>query len=287
MADSTREQLRRAYDHIKGDRKMSAIQILRVVLEADPNNADAWWLMANAVDDPAEQRAAVEKTIALNPSHAQANERLAAIKSSEEFQFEQPETSFAELIGEPKSKRVPLESFVEVVPPRRGTNPIIIILAIIGALALAVCAGCFVLSLQVTTIVTDIVETVEQIITETPFSALGNGQPLPDDTNNKGPINVGDTRQETLTGTFDKHAYTFIGDTGQEITIRVKSSGNANAAPTIALYNPSDIQIAQSSPFGTMTNQGELVITLPRSGKYTILVSGFITNGEYSLSLSS
>ncbi len=283
MDDPTREQLRRAYDHIKGGRKISAMQILRPLLAADPANADAWWLMANAVDDPAEQQGALEKVIALRPDHPQARERLAALTAEQEFRFDEAagETIFADLLGEAKPKRVPIEQAFSVVPPKQRTNPIIIILAIIGALSLAVCVGCFVVSAQVTTLVSEAIES----ITAVPFTTAGSGDSLPDDTINKGSIRAGDSRRDTVR-LGESHTYTFIGDSGQDVTIQVAGE-NGDLAPGVALYNPSDIQIMQS---GFLTafqaNNAELNIDLVSTGTYTIVVTNVRGSGDYTLTLS-
>lgn len=287
MDDPTREQLRRAYDHIKGGRRISAVQILRPLLAADPSDADAWWLMANAVDDPAEQQGALEKVVALRPDHPQARERLAALTAEQQFRFDEAagETSFADLLGEAKPKRVPIEQAFSVVPPKQRTNPIIIILAIIGALSLAVCVGCFILSAQVTTIMTEAVSTIMESVTVSPVVIAGSGDSLPDDTINKGSIRAGDSRRDTVR-LGESHAYTFIGDSGQDVTIEVAGE-NGDLAPGVALYNPSDIQIVQSGFLPAFqANNTELNIDLVSTGTYTIVVTNVRGSGDYTLTLS-
>ncbi len=74
MADGTRNQLKQAYALIQQERLDEALGILRRILGNDPDNADAWWLMANAVSDPADAADALGNVLRLQPAHAEARE---------------------------------------------------------------------------------------------------------------------------------------------------------------------------------------------------------------------
>jgi hypothetical protein len=74
MADETRKQLKQAYTYIQQERLDEAITILRRILRDDPDNADAWWLMANAVSEPADAAEALSNVLRLRPDHAEARE---------------------------------------------------------------------------------------------------------------------------------------------------------------------------------------------------------------------
>ncbi|MBO9309971.1 MAG: tetratricopeptide repeat protein [Chloroflexi bacterium] len=74
MADETREQLKQAYAYIQEERLDEAIAILRRVLRDNPDNADAWWLMANAVSEPADAAEALSNVLRLRPDYAEARE---------------------------------------------------------------------------------------------------------------------------------------------------------------------------------------------------------------------
>ena len=60
MSESSRAQLQQIYQLIKTGQNEEAVETLRSILTVDPNNVDAWWLMANAARDPVEQRSAVD-----------------------------------------------------------------------------------------------------------------------------------------------------------------------------------------------------------------------------------
>lgn len=79
MSDPTREQLQRAYELAKSGRRMEAIHLLQQVILVDDRNVNAWWLMANLTESPADKRVALDHVLALNPNHSKARQMLARI----------------------------------------------------------------------------------------------------------------------------------------------------------------------------------------------------------------
>lgn len=69
-------KLERAYDLIREERLDEAVAILQPILLAEPENADAWWLMANAATEPEDAREALHRVLEFNPQHAEAREFL-------------------------------------------------------------------------------------------------------------------------------------------------------------------------------------------------------------------
>jgi Tfp pilus assembly protein PilF len=53
---TTAENLKRAYQLIRNDQTADAQNILRPILDSEPDKALAWWLLAYAADDPKEVR---------------------------------------------------------------------------------------------------------------------------------------------------------------------------------------------------------------------------------------
>ena len=76
---SVQDQLQRAYQLIRAGSRQDAIQVLMPVLRADPANADAWWLLANAVTDPAQKKRALEEVLKLRPTDERARKMLAQV----------------------------------------------------------------------------------------------------------------------------------------------------------------------------------------------------------------
>lgn len=76
MNEMTRQQLEQAYEAIEADDFENAMRILNDVVAREPDNADAWWLMANAVAEPTDARRALINVLKHDPSHTRAQETL-------------------------------------------------------------------------------------------------------------------------------------------------------------------------------------------------------------------
>ncbi|MCA9905409.1 MAG: pre-peptidase C-terminal domain-containing protein [Anaerolineae bacterium] len=77
MTDASRAQLVQAYNWIKAGKKQQAEKLLISVLQQHPENADAWWLLANALNAPAEQEEALQEVLKLRPGDEKAQKMLA------------------------------------------------------------------------------------------------------------------------------------------------------------------------------------------------------------------
>ncbi len=74
MTDATRGQLEKAYNLIQQERLDEALGLLQDIVARQPNNGDAWWLMANAVSEPEQAFDALTNVLRLNPHHVEARE---------------------------------------------------------------------------------------------------------------------------------------------------------------------------------------------------------------------
>jgi hypothetical protein len=68
--------LQQAYRLIKDGNKTQATSILVPIVRAEPNNADAWWLLANAVSNTEQQRRSLEQVLRLRPNDEKARRML-------------------------------------------------------------------------------------------------------------------------------------------------------------------------------------------------------------------
>lgn len=84
---STREQLKEAYRLIRQDQPQEAQQLLRPILDAEPENVHAWWLLAYSVDDPYEVRDALKKVLELDPDYSNAPKAREMLQALEEQFF--------------------------------------------------------------------------------------------------------------------------------------------------------------------------------------------------------
>jgi hypothetical protein len=102
-----------AYRLIKRDQPEEAQAIIRPILDADPANVHAWWLLAYAVDDPNEVRHALNQVLELDPNYSnapKAREMLAALDE----QFPSTEGSFDDVFGTEADTSGGADFFTEV-----------------------------------------------------------------------------------------------------------------------------------------------------------------------------
>ncbi len=73
---TTQQQLAEAFDLIKKDRLDEAIRIIRPITQSEPDNADAWWLLANASSEPRDARQYLVNVLKINPAYPKARDLL-------------------------------------------------------------------------------------------------------------------------------------------------------------------------------------------------------------------
>jgi hypothetical protein len=178
MANDVRSQLLQAYNLIKDGRKGEAEDLLIGVLRDHETNADAWWLLANALNTPEEQREALEQVLTLRPADDKAQKMLAKINTLHPPPKAKPadDDPFADLLDDapakPKmssdpfgdvsssdddpfavvdqaAKRKPsppparsMSYFEEKPTPPKKTSPWLIAAVVVGVLAIASCGIC-------------------------------------------------------------------------------------------------------------------------------------------------
>ncbi|MBE2267040.1 MAG: pre-peptidase C-terminal domain-containing protein [Anaerolinea sp.] len=169
------DQMRQAYELIKQGKKREAVAILQPILKTDRSNADAWWLLANALTEPEKQVQALEQLLRLRPDDGRASRMLERLQEQlrpkvDDFSFDDVDNTvvdddpfsrsssstfgssgggassfssddpFMSSSGSSYQSRPPVETFGP--PPRQrssGNNPVVMILAIVGVLALGCC----------------------------------------------------------------------------------------------------------------------------------------------------
>lgn len=73
---NVRKDLEKAYELINKERLDEALTILKPITFSDPDNADAWWLTANAASEPRDARRALVNVLKLNPKYPKARQLL-------------------------------------------------------------------------------------------------------------------------------------------------------------------------------------------------------------------
>lgn len=89
---STDQQMQQAYQLIKQGRKEEAAALLVPIVRADNDNADAWWLLANAVGNADQAKRALQMVLRVRPDDDRARRMLAKL-SGEPYQEPPPKRS--------------------------------------------------------------------------------------------------------------------------------------------------------------------------------------------------
>src|SRR5688572_23285313 len=76
MVTTLGQQLQHAYQLIQLDKREQAANLLTVMLASDRDNADAWWLLAQAASDPNTTRRALLRVMELRPADQRARQML-------------------------------------------------------------------------------------------------------------------------------------------------------------------------------------------------------------------
>jgi hypothetical protein len=82
MSVNLSESLSRAYDLIEAERLPDARALLEPIVAREPNNADAWWLYAHAVENPDQAERALNNVLRLDRSYPGAAELLDQIRTA-------------------------------------------------------------------------------------------------------------------------------------------------------------------------------------------------------------
>jgi len=80
---SANQLLKQAVDIVKsGGDKHQAKSLVNEALKVEPHNADGWYLIGYLADNAIERKAALQRTLALNPDHKRAQQEIARLTNS-------------------------------------------------------------------------------------------------------------------------------------------------------------------------------------------------------------
>lgn len=74
------QQLREAFELMKQGEKNQAMMIVRGILRENRQNVDAWWLMANLLEDEDKILKCLNQILELNPEHRGARKKLESLR---------------------------------------------------------------------------------------------------------------------------------------------------------------------------------------------------------------
>ena len=301
------EPLQEAYRLIREGSTQDAVRILVPLVRADPLNPDAWWLLANAVENREQKQQALERVLKLRPGDSAAQTMLDRLTGGRSAAPAKAKRTPRSAIPAPIPVPAGDDEFTDIdaipsgrVKVRRSrSSPLTFILALIGLLTVVSCAICLVITAVSLPSITTIVQGVVLTITVEPFviSVPGLATPaaptltaapetLPDNLQLQGSIQPGQVTQNTI-NTFRDDGWTYSASANQHIIVEVDAV-DFKLDPHLYLYDPTGLLIAENDDIDGSTNRNARIdLTLPSAGTYTIRVSAFADGGAYKLTLEA
>ncbi len=276
------EQLQQAYQLIKAGQKLQAEEILRPLVSEDVDNADAWWLLANAVADPDEIRMALDHVLRLRPDHAKSQLMLRRTNDRYPPDEGEAETSFEDLIYADTDDDRPRR--VIVTKPKRGSNRLpIVILVVVGILSTISCAVCLLFA-GGAVMVDEWLNDPEFAELMTIFVQGFESEFVMNTFIDQGTIERGQKVREEL-APFTEHSWTFQGAVDDRVMIDLKAL-DSDLDPVLHLYGPNGELVAENDDREGSLNS-LIEIELPENGTYKIVVSGYDNDGgRYEMKLA-
>lgn len=291
MAD-TQQSVQEAYNLVRSGRKHSAVDILLPILRDDKDNLNAWWVLANALEDPQEIREALEQVIRLDPDHIQANNRLDKMNQ---------QTQLGEIVFKNKTDFA-FDDDDDLIPARTtGAKQVVLnkpkssgaskIFMVIGIIFVVICGLCFALTAGSTLIfggaISEAVNdpNVQQALRE--LSTFGELMTLPANTIDKGTLERGQTVDNTWLASEERHLWTFEVANNDPFTISVDPQ-TEGLNVQILIYLPDGSLTEYSGATGEMqAGNPRIRSSFSTPGTYSILVTQFFisADGTYTIRL--
>jgi len=297
----TQAQMQRAYTLIKEKRYPEARDILMPITRNEPQNADAWWLLANAQTDPNAARDALNILLRLNPDDQRGRQRLDQLNQQHppaaRSVFEDVPGAFADdspsplrdfaspgptTYGAPSGFAPPV-----AVQPRPQNTVLKVLLIACGVLVVAclACVGFGVYSFQ-------------RLVSDPTFSAAINlPAALPQNVRSAGSIAIDEPKSGQL-GTLENVVYSLNLKAGDRIVITLSTAQSRNNAAWYGLYNPAGQKVAAfdlSGIFsagiqraGTQRSSVDpfaITYSAPENGEYKVLIRA-VNNINYTVTVA-
>ncbi len=280
-------QLRRAYELIKEGREQEAIDIIEPLIRFDPDNGDAWWLLANATEDAESKRNALNNVLRLsdNPTRVEKAQQMLRIlnTSQPEADIFEDFGSFDDSYGTPvkRSGEMPPQQAPIIVKERGGgvgRGCCMGCLGIIGVLVVISCIGVFALA------------TLAPRVFEEGFDFLTI--PAESEYRDGGALEPGQFVEGEVRDSDDRIGYLYSTTRAENVNIRIETPSGA-IPPLVFVYNRESGQLMQSN-WSMETSTGvnglaEFDTTFPSAGEYLIVVRPFPFVGfgvaEYTLEI--
>jgi hypothetical protein len=290
--------LQEAVDLIKNGNRPEARRILVATLQADPNNAQAWWLFAHAAPTKEMAVVALRELHRLMPDNPRVKEVLLKLGG----EIPPPTPTLAELLSDAGARLVPDEPYPppdadwneeigawldevekrkneellanqrrEKVSENSSNNFVAKMgIALLFFVALIIFNAQRIADLTTQAVICRTAEGSESALASVNRSADPNIT-LPDDLISQGVLVTDEQVQVSLNAAHDKHAYIFEGRAGQRVFITMWAM-DFGMNPLIEVYTPDRHQFAICDEFDLDNPGAQLEMRLPVDGQYTVVV---------------
>jgi len=289
-----KEQLQQAYALIKQGKKREAVTMIQPIVQADPSNGDALWLLANASDDTGIKRDSLKRILQIGGNEG----RL--MKAQQMLNSLPPEDDFDDLFGNdddldfgasaaPAPKRRPAPSSALEDPyteenkakkKKGGGNPCLIIAGVVVVLGILACIGFSLVAYQSLNIFGEAFGDIVDIFTApTEYTDLGVVEP-------------GQTVTGEVSGANDRLGYRINLQQGDRVTLNIRTVGGEPIAPVVLIYGPDDLLLDgteteyNSEEDFSQSSTANLSTSVQQSGEHLIVVRPFFTLGIASYELT-
>ena len=246
------EQLDQAYKLIKEGQKQEAIELLEPMIRADRNNEDAWWMLANATNDAAAKRNALNNVLRLTSNEAR--------KTKSETLLQQLDDPYDFDVDVPEKTGMSAYQELDTAPQKKsggGLSCATISLIIVGIIGVCACAGIFAIGSAAGGIV--------QALT------------YPQSYNDMGLLEEDAEFAGFLSEESSRDGYSYSGNTGDQIIIDLDYE--SIGSPLIVIFQENtEVPITFAPP--ETSGSVSFAYALPSSGDYLIVVNGFEFLGQ-------
>lgn len=248
----SREQLDRAYTLIKDGQLQEAISIIEAVIRADRENENAWWLLANATNDPAAKQNALNNVIRLTENTDRANKAKGMLQTLDQDPYD--------FDDKPKMSGNMSSYQAKQAPPRRsgmgGCGKVAIgVIAVFGICACISILGVYWAARPI-------------------FDAIG----VPDSYESFGLIEGTFSNTDSISPDNEVDGFLYRGTASDSVLITVDSK--SDYSPFIFVYDMNNGILVDLGQASTPGASAQLNFSLPSSGEYLIAVRGFELFGQ-------
>jgi Tetratricopeptide repeat len=301
MSDQARQQLQQANALIQSGQRDQARALLESLVKTEPNNAEAWWLLAMVASTPTQMRDALQNVLRIQPDNLGAKQQLhmldaqaGATSPADRFITPQPTKAvvppsgsqigeslddFFEPLTTPPTASAqpgPVPGYIPpaYVPPatKKQRSPVLYVLLGLAIALVCICGACGLLA-----------GPSFATIFGTAMSMIQAPSTLPGDATQMGTLRPNQT-QSGSAGLLEQQVWKYNGRQGEQITV---TASGPNLEIFLGVYDPKG-QLVSRTRFGNTGRAQSLTATLPEDGTYSILVGSLAgASGSYTISVQS